>query len=79
MCLSIPAKIESIDGEMAMVSVGGARYKASLQMIDDANIGDYVLLHAGFALQKLSEEDAKETLRLFDELEDINNQDEALT
>lgn len=64
---------------MAMVSVGGARYKASLQMIDNANVGDYVLLHAGFALQKLSEEDARETLRLFDELEDINNQDEALT
>ena len=78
MCLSIPAKIESIDGEMAMVSVGGARYKASIQMIDDAKVGDYVLLHAGFALQKLSEEDAQETLRLFDELEDINNQDEAL-
>ena len=77
MCLSIPAKIESIDGDMAMVSVGGTKCRASLQMLDDVQIGDYVLLHTGFAIQKLSEEDAQETLRLFRELEDINNQNES--
>lgn len=72
MCLSIPAKIESIEGEMAIVSVGGTTYEASLQMIDNVQIGDYVLLHTGFAIQKISEEDAAETLKIFEEFEDLN-------
>ena len=72
MCLSIPAKVESIEGEMAVVSVGGTKYDASLQMIDDVNIGDYVLLHTGFAIQKISEEEAQDTLKIFEEFEDLN-------
>ena len=61
MCLSIPAKIESIDGEMAVCSVGGTTYTASLQMLDPSELvpGDYVLLHTGFALQKISKEEAE--------------------
>ena len=55
MCLSIPAKVEKIEGEMATVSVGGATYKASLQMLDDIEICDYVLLHTGFAIQKIDQ------------------------
>ena len=74
MCLSIPAKIESIDGEMAQVSVGGVTYKASLQLLDEANVGDYILLHTGFAIQKISEEEAAETMRIFKEFEDLNNE-----
>ncbi len=74
MCLSIPAKIDSIDGDMAMVSVGGVTYKASLQLLDDAEVGDYILLHTGFAIQKISEEDAAETLRIFQEFEDLNKE-----
>ena len=62
MCLSIPALVESIDGEMAIVTVGGVQYNASLQIVDDVGVGDYVLLHTGFAIQKLSEEEAMETL-----------------
>jgi len=74
MCLSIPAKIESIDGDMAVCSVGGAIYEASIEMLDPATLapGDYVLLHTGFALQKISQEEAEETLRLFDEFEQLN-------
>lgn len=68
MCLSIPARIVSIKGSMAEVSAGGAIFKAGLQMIDDARVGDYILLHAGFAIQKISEKDAVETLRLFEEM-----------
>jgi len=68
MCLSIPAKIISIDGSMAEVSAGGTIFKAGLQMIEDANPGDYILLHAGFAIQKISEEEAVETLKLFEEM-----------
>ena len=74
MCLSIPARVESIDGEMAVVNVGGVRYNASLQMVEEVGIGDFVLLHTGFAIQKLSEEEAKETLELFKEFEELNDQ-----
>lgn len=74
MCLSIPAKVEKIEGENAIVSVGGTTYNASLQMIEDVNIGDYILLHTGFAIQKLSPEEAEETLRVFEEFEDLNKQ-----
>ena len=71
MCLSIPAKILSIDGDQAKVSVRGAEYSAGLQMIDDPEVGDYVLLHAGFAIQKISDEEAKETLKLLREMDDL--------
>jgi hydrogenase expression/formation protein HypC len=69
MCLSVPARVIAIDGEMADVSVGGAVFRAGLQMVDDIAVGDYVLLHAGFAIEKLNEEDALETLRLLKEID----------
>jgi hydrogenase expression/formation protein HypC len=72
MCLSIPAKIISIEGTTARASVGGAIVKASLQLIDDATIGDYILIHTGFALQKISEEEALETIRIIRDLENEN-------
>jgi hydrogenase expression/formation protein HypC len=68
MCLSIPAKVVSIDGDMAEVSAGGSLFKAGLHMVEDVKPGDYILLHAGFAIQKLSESDAEETIRLFEEM-----------
>jgi hydrogenase expression/formation protein HypC len=68
MCLSIPARIVSIDGCMAEVNAGGAIFKAGLHMIDDAKIGDYILLHAGFAIQKINEKEAAETIKLFEEI-----------
>ena len=69
MCLSVPAKIIRIDGEMADVSIGGTVFRAGLQMIDDVHPGDYVLLHTGFAIQKISEEEALETMRLLNEID----------
>ena len=73
MCLSIPAKIVSIDGSMAEVSVGGSLFKAGLHMIKDAKIGDYILLHAGFAIQKISEQEAADTLKILREMDDALN------
>ncbi len=73
MCLSIPAKIVSIDGSMAEVSVGGSLFKAGLHMITDPKIGDYILLHAGFAIQKISEQEAAETLKILREMDDALN------
>jgi len=74
MCLSIPAKIVSIDGTMAEVSAGGAIFSAGLQMIEDVRVGDYILLHAGFAIQKINEKEAEETIRLFEEMNNSLNE-----
>jgi hydrogenase expression/formation protein HypC len=70
MCLSIPVRIVTIEGKMAEVSAGGTLFKAGLHMLEDVREGDYVLLHAGFAIQKISKSDAEETIRL---LEEMNN------
>lgn len=73
MCLSIPAKIVSVDGDNALVSAGGAIFKAGIHMLEDVKPGDFILLHAGFAIQKISEEDALTTIRLLEELDDSQN------
>jgi len=73
MCLSIPARIVSIDGTMAEVSAGGTIFRAGLQMIENASVGDYVLLHAGFAIQKISEEEAAETLKILREIDNAGD------
>ena len=69
MCLSIPAKILSIEGNTAQASVGGAIIRTSLHLVEDVNVGDYILIHTGFALQKISEEEALEMIRIIRELE----------
>ena len=74
MCLSIPAQVIKIEGQMADVSVGGAIFKAGLHMVEDVIAGDYILLHAGFAIQKISEKEALETLSLLKAMEDAENQ-----
>ena len=74
MCLSIPAQVIKIDGQMADVSIGGALFRAGLHMVEDVNVGDYILLHAGFAIQKISEKEALETLSLLKEMEDAGNE-----
>ena len=68
MCLSIPAKVISINSGTARVSVGGAEYNAALDLIDDVRVGDYILLHSGFAIQKIDEDQAMETMRLLNEV-----------
>jgi len=74
MCLSIPAKIERIEGDMAICSVGDSSYKASLQLLSGEilNPGDYVIIHTGFAIQKLDIEEAKASLSAFDEFKKLN-------
>ena len=60
MCLAVPAKIIAINGEEAVVEMDGVRRTAVVSFIKDPQIGDYVLLHAGFAIRKWSEEDVRE-------------------
>jgi len=74
MCLSIAAKVISIEGKTSIVSVGGAEYEANLEMVEDVNVGDYILLHTGLAIEKLNEEEALETLKTFEEFEELNIQ-----
>lgn len=74
MCLSIPARVISINGNKAIVSVGGTEYEASLQLVEDIEVNDYVLLHTGFAIQKISEEDARETFKILYELSEIDEE-----
>lgn len=66
MCLAIPAKITQIDPttDLAQVEFGGVSKEISLALIDDAAVGDYVLVHVGYALNRLSEEEAEQTLAL---------------
>lgn len=68
MCLAVPMKIKRIEGEMAQVEAGSLLRKINIQMISDIKVGDYVLVHAGFAIQKLDPKRAKETLKLLDEI-----------
>lgn len=68
MCLAIPAKIIEIDDKMGTIDMEGARRKASLLLLEDAKIGDYVIVHAGFAIHKIDEAEAKESLKVLREL-----------
>ncbi len=67
MCLAIPAKVVKIDEEHATVDYGGTRRIANISLVD-ARVGDYVLIHAGFAIQIIDEEDARETINIFREM-----------
>jgi hydrogenase expression/formation protein HypC len=67
MCLAIPSRIVEIDKFRATVDVYGARREINLMLLaDEVGIGDYVLVHAGFALQKVEQESAREALKLID-------------
>ena len=68
MCVAIPAKIKSIDGSTADVEVGGVSRKVSVQLTPEVQKDDYVLVHAGFAIHIIDEQEAQETLKLFEEL-----------
>lgn len=67
MCLSVPAEILEITGNRAKVSVGGAMYEAGLHLVEDIHVGDYILLHSGYAIQKIDPEEARITLELLQE------------
>jgi hydrogenase expression/formation protein HypC len=67
MCLAIPSKITEIDNEMATIDVDGVQREVSLLLLTDAQVGDYVIVHAGFAIQKLDEAAALQTLNLLRE------------
>lgn len=68
MCLAIPSKVISIEDSRATIDVYGAQRDISLMLLEDeVNVGDYVIVHAGFAIQRLQEDIAKETLGYFNQ------------
>ncbi|HEY5765790.1 MAG TPA: HypC/HybG/HupF family hydrogenase formation chaperone [Candidatus Deferrimicrobiaceae bacterium] len=70
MCLGIPAQVVSVAGESATVEVGAARREVSVILLDGVKPGEWVILHAGFAIQKLDPEEAEKTLALLREIAD---------
>lgn len=69
MCLAVPAQITERSEFMATVTISGVTRQVSLMLLPEAAVGDYVLIHAGFAIQAIDEEEARRTLELFKELE----------
>jgi hydrogenase expression/formation protein HypC len=79
MCLAIPARIEELTTlDTAIVNLGGVRKEISLALINDAAVGDYVIVHVGYALQKLDQEEAQRTLEMFAEMGQIDELREEL-
>jgi len=69
MCLAIPAKVvQKLENDQALVEVGGVRNRISLLLVEDVTVGDYVIVHVGFAIARLNAEEAAKTLALFDEI-----------
>jgi len=68
MCLAIPALIKSIENKEADVEIGGITRRISLWLTPEAKVGDYVLIHTGYAINVLDKEEAEETLKLFREI-----------
>ena len=78
MCLAVPGKVISIDDsnaepKMAKVDFGGVKKEVCVQWLDDLKIHDYVLVHVGFALNKIDEKDAIETIKLFKEMNNLDS------
>lgn len=77
MCLAIPARIaEKLDNDMALIDLGGVRKEISLSLVDAVAVGDYVIVHVGYALTKLDPEEAERTLRLFAEMGAMQTEDQ---
>lgn len=71
MCLALPVKVIELGaGDTAIVDLGGVRKEISLALLDDVNVGDYVILHVGYALSKLDPDEAAKTLALFAALDE---------
>lgn len=68
MCLAIPMRIESIRGDLASASAGGSKVDVNLMLLDGTAIGDYVLVHAGFAIRKIDEKEAADTINILNNL-----------
>ncbi len=69
MCLGVPAKVIKVDNDLALVSIGEIEYQANIGLLEDVKPGDFIILHAGFGIEKVDPEEAAETMRLIQEIE----------
>jgi hydrogenase expression/formation protein HypC len=72
MCLAVPVKIVSIDGDEAETEIAGVRRRVSIALTPEAKMGDYVLLHTGYAIGVIDEAEAEETLKLLEEIASLS-------
>jgi hydrogenase expression/formation protein HypC len=73
MCLAVPARIVEIEGDNAVVDAMGNRWKAKTSLLPEAKLGDLVLIHAGFAISLVDEDEAKKTWQLLAEIDAFND------
>ncbi|MBT3065292.1 HypC/HybG/HupF family hydrogenase formation chaperone [Rhodoferax sp. U11-2br] len=79
MCLAIPARVvEILPGQRAVVDLGGVRKEVSIDLVADAQVDDYVIIHVGYAIGKIDPEEAQRTLALFAELSEAQNSPQPL-
>jgi len=71
MCLGLPAKVLNIDGDNSIVEMMGVSSKISIELLENVKVGDFVLVHAGCAIQILDEEEALKTIEIFDEIREL--------
>jgi hydrogenase expression/formation protein HypC len=72
MCLAVPVKVVSIEGTEAEVEIGGVRRRVSIVLTPEARVGDYVLLHTGYAINVINEAEAQETLKILEEMASLD-------
>ncbi len=72
MCLAVPVRIVAIEGDEAETEIGGVRRRASIALTPEVRVGDYVLLHTGYAIGVVDEVEAKETLKLLQEIASVS-------
>jgi hydrogenase expression/formation protein HypC len=72
MCLAVPAEVKSIDGHMATVDYGGVSRTANISLVE-ARVGDFVIVHAGYAIQVMDRDEAEKTLEMFREMLDLES------
>ena len=68
MCLAVPVKVVTIEGSEADVEIGGVKRRVSIMLTPEAKVGDYVLLHTGYAINVINEAEAQETLKILEEM-----------
>jgi hydrogenase expression/formation protein HypC len=72
MCLAVPVKVISVQGSEAEVEIGGVQRRVSIILTPEAKVGDYVLLHTGYAINVINEEEAQETLKILEAMADLD-------
>ncbi len=68
MCLAVPARVLSIDGDFAQVDFGGVSKRVCVTLLPGLEVGEYVIVHTGYAIERMKPEEAKKTLALFEEM-----------